>query len=172
MFDPHYTRSNHNRRYQKRGQIIQAKKVQIPRTIEQDLIPLYQEYFIKNYIPGFTPPQFPISSFYIKDASTKLHSHSGSLSIPSRHSVLAIADTGQNINIYFIHNLDPQGDPISISLNGVYYETTEASIPFVTPNNEVILSLSSNDVYVDSEIYPLLTIPSRPNLVLNQIDSE
>ena len=48
MFDPHRTRYNDRRYFTKKGQIIQAKKVNPPFSIENDKINAYKSYIIRN----------------------------------------------------------------------------------------------------------------------------
>ena len=50
MFDPHRTRYNDRRYFTKKGQIIQAKKVNPPFSIENDKIEAYKNYLIKNHL--------------------------------------------------------------------------------------------------------------------------
>lgn len=50
MFDPHHTRYNDRRYYTRKGQIIQAKKVDPPFTIESHKIEAYKKYIVKNHL--------------------------------------------------------------------------------------------------------------------------
>lgn len=47
-YDPQGTRRSHQRKYTRKGQVIQAKLVNTPRTIENPLIPMYRQFFLNN----------------------------------------------------------------------------------------------------------------------------
>lgn len=58
-YDPHATRRSHQRKYTRKGQVIQAKLVNTPRTIESNLVPMYRQFFINNPQYGIGPPRPP-----------------------------------------------------------------------------------------------------------------
>lgn len=48
MFDPHRTRRSDRRYYTRKGQVLQASLVNSQPVIQQNLVPAYQNYLIKN----------------------------------------------------------------------------------------------------------------------------
>lgn len=48
MFDPHRTRRNDRRYYTRKGQVLQAGRVNVQPIIDQRLVPFYQNYLIQN----------------------------------------------------------------------------------------------------------------------------
>ncbi len=48
MFDPHRTRRNDRRYYTRKGQVLQASRVNTQPIIDQRLVPSYQNYLINN----------------------------------------------------------------------------------------------------------------------------
>lgn len=56
MFDPHRTRRSDKRYYTRKGQVLQASRVNTQPIIEQRLVPVYQNYLISN---GLLPPRPP-----------------------------------------------------------------------------------------------------------------
>lgn len=62
MFDPHRTRYNDRRFFTRKGQILQAKKVDPPFSIEQRKVEAYKQYLLLNHliqaeeIPYYHPP--------------------------------------------------------------------------------------------------------------------
>lgn len=48
MFDPHRTRRSDRRYYTRKGQVLQASRVNVNPTIDQRLVPIYKNYLIKN----------------------------------------------------------------------------------------------------------------------------
>lgn len=65
MFDPHRTRRSDRRYYTRKGQVIQASRVNVNPTIDQRLVPIYKNYILKNNLltapspPAPTPPSTP-----------------------------------------------------------------------------------------------------------------
>lgn len=55
-YDPQGTRRSHQLKYTRKGQVIQAKLVNTPRTIETNLIPMYRQFFLNNPQYGLTVP--------------------------------------------------------------------------------------------------------------------
>lgn len=61
MFDPHRTRYNDRRYYTRKGQVIQAKRTEVPFLIEPNRVDAYKTYILKNHIvtsadlPSATP---------------------------------------------------------------------------------------------------------------------
>lgn len=64
MFDPHRTRRSDSRYFTRKGQVLQASRVNTNPTIDQRLVPIYKNYLIKNnlYVPP--PPQPPSSPIH------------------------------------------------------------------------------------------------------------
>lgn len=48
MFDPHHTRYSNRKYYTRKGQVIQAKRIDNPVGIEDRLVPMYKKYLLKN----------------------------------------------------------------------------------------------------------------------------
>lgn len=48
MFDPHRTRRSDRRFYTRKGQVLQASRVNVNPTIDQRLVPIYKNYLLKN----------------------------------------------------------------------------------------------------------------------------
>lgn len=62
MFDPHRTRSSNKRYYTRKGQVLQASRVNTQPIIEQRLVPVYKNYLIRNNLIDDTPsPDDPIN---------------------------------------------------------------------------------------------------------------
>lgn len=59
MFDPHRTRRSDRRYYTRKGQVLQASRVNVNPTIDQRLVPIYKNYLIKNNLISVAPPQPP-----------------------------------------------------------------------------------------------------------------
>ena len=55
MFDPHRTRRNDRRYYTRKGQVLQAKRTEVPFSIEPNKVDAYKEYIIKNNLFSFPP---------------------------------------------------------------------------------------------------------------------
>lgn len=60
MYDPHHLRRNDRRYYTRKGQIIQAKAVNPPFTIEPNKVETYRQYILRNKLNTPPPPRFPI----------------------------------------------------------------------------------------------------------------
>lgn len=62
MFDPHRTRRSDRRYYTRKGQVLQASRVNVNPTIDQRLVPIYKNYIIKNNLltAPSPPPSMPI----------------------------------------------------------------------------------------------------------------
>lgn len=61
MFDPHRTRRSDSRYFTRKGQVIQASRVNTNPVIDQKLVPIYKNYILKNgLIPKAPPPPAPI----------------------------------------------------------------------------------------------------------------
>lgn len=73
MFDPHRTRRNDRRYYTKKGQILQARNISVPFTIDRSKVDAYKEYIIQNNLissPSLPPPVIPtIDSVQFSDDS-------------------------------------------------------------------------------------------------------
>lgn len=171
MFDPHNLRTNRYRRYQKRGQIIQARKVEIPRTIEHSLIPLYKEYFTKNYITGYVPDQdLNIPPFYIQSTIDKLTPNDGSFNLTAGMSVIYIVETEETIDLYIANNKSSQ--TIVFEFTGYYIWPQSKVIHFLNKEGSRIFTLYWNDMYDSTEIdNPTISFPKQPGLILNEISS-
>lgn len=59
MFDPHRTRRNDRRYYTRKGQVIQANRVDTQPVIAQRLVPVYKDYLFKNSLAYPSPPAPP-----------------------------------------------------------------------------------------------------------------
>lgn len=57
MFDPHRTRRSDYRYYTRKGQVLQASRVNVNPTIDQRLVPIYKNYLIKNNLINPPPPK-------------------------------------------------------------------------------------------------------------------
>lgn len=73
MFDPHHTRYSNRKYYTRKGQVIQAKRIDNPVGVEDRLVPMYKNYLLKNkLISSSDVPQSPPtydSVFYSVDQS-------------------------------------------------------------------------------------------------------
>ena len=56
MFDPHRTRRNDRRYYTRKGQVIQARNISVPFTIDRSKVDAYKEYIIQNNLISSSPP--------------------------------------------------------------------------------------------------------------------
>lgn len=172
MFDPQYTRRSNRKFYTRKGQIIQAKKVEIPRTIEGELIPLYIEYFKKNHITGYIPPS-PSSTgllppFYIQSKTTKLITFNGSYELQPEEAIFTIEHRTSEIICRPLYNVTKS--PIQITINGYYCKPSPPDFPFINEAGETIIFISFYFVTESSEIdLSSITIPSRPGIILNDI---
>lgn len=59
MFDPHRTRRSDRRYYTRKGQVLQASRVNTQPVIEQRLVPVYKQYLINNNLVPKEPSPFP-----------------------------------------------------------------------------------------------------------------
>lgn len=59
MFDPHRTRRSDRRYYTRKGQVLQASRVNTQPVIEQRLVPIYKQYLINNNLVPTAPAPFP-----------------------------------------------------------------------------------------------------------------
>ena len=61
MFDPQRTRYSNRKYYTRKGQVIQAKRIDAPLGIESRLVPMYKNYLLKNHLisSGDLPPAPP-----------------------------------------------------------------------------------------------------------------
>lgn len=63
MFDPHRTRRSDSRYFTRKGQVLQASRVNVNPVIDQRLVPIYRNYLIKNNL--LPPPDVPASPIEI-----------------------------------------------------------------------------------------------------------
>lgn len=68
MFDPHRTRRSDKRYYTRKGQVIQASRVNTKPIIDQRLVPVYKNFLIMNNLIPNTPPPPPPSTKISIDA--------------------------------------------------------------------------------------------------------
>lgn len=66
MFDPHRTRRSDRRYYTRKGQVLQASRVNVNPTIDQRLVPIYKNYILKNNLVNPPPPSPPYPQTAIK----------------------------------------------------------------------------------------------------------
>lgn len=171
MFDPHYTRYSNRRKYQKKGQIIQARRVEIPRTIEQSLVPLYKEYFTKNYIQTYVPPQDHLMPpFYFEGPSYKFKNFNGRYTIQPNQTLLYIITSDNYYNINFVINISQ--NPNSFVLTGAMIENLPRTISLINQDGEIIFNLSANKIDDTEGFYPILQLPERLDVILNDFEPE
>lgn len=60
MFDPHRTRRNDRRYYTRKGQVIQARNIPAPFTIDRSKVDAYKEYIIQNNLIPSSPSPTPV----------------------------------------------------------------------------------------------------------------
>lgn len=67
MFDPHRTRRYDKRYYTRKGQVIQASRVNTKPIIDQRLVPVYKDHIIKNGLIDMTdiPHDIPTIDAYV-----------------------------------------------------------------------------------------------------------
>nr|QYM90075.1 Cap [Po-Circo-like virus] len=61
MFDPHRTRRSDRRYYTRKGQVIQASRVDVQPIIDQRLVPVYKKFLIANGLAYDSPQPSPPS---------------------------------------------------------------------------------------------------------------
>ena len=61
MFDPHRTRRSDRRYFTRKGQVLQASRVNTKPVIEQRLVPVYQDYLELNGFVNIPRPVDPFS---------------------------------------------------------------------------------------------------------------
>lgn len=59
MFDPHRTRRSDSRYFTRKGQVLQASRVNTNPVIDQRLVPIYKNYILKNGLIKNPPPPLP-----------------------------------------------------------------------------------------------------------------
>lgn len=69
MFDPHRTRRNESRYYTRKGQVLQASRVNVQPVIEHRLVPIYRNFLINNGLVYDTPQPGPIQPISISGVS-------------------------------------------------------------------------------------------------------
>lgn len=69
MFDPHRTRRSDRRYYTRKGQVLQASRVNTQPIIEQRLVDVYKNYLVSNGLTYADPPPVPISPIEISGVS-------------------------------------------------------------------------------------------------------
>lgn len=71
MFDPHRTRRSDRRYYTRKGQVLQASRVNVQPIIDQRLVPTYQNYLIQNGLVNrniVNPPEtIPVIGMFFND---------------------------------------------------------------------------------------------------------
>lgn len=93
MFDPHRTRRSDRRYYTRKGQVLQASRVNVQPVIEQRLVPAYQNYLIGNGLVNaniVNPPEtipvigmvydnvkYPFTDFEVTTDQTKTLNYQG-----------------------------------------------------------------------------------------------
>lgn len=84
MFDPHRTRRSDKRYYTRKGQVLQAGRVNTQPIIEQRLVPIYKNYLLNNGLIDSTPsppsPPSPddkinIEGVFFENASGQVYSY-------------------------------------------------------------------------------------------------
>ena len=157
MYDPHRLRHNDRRYFTRKGQIIQAKAVNPPFTIEANKVDAYKEYIIKNRL---IPSQIPL-----KITSVKVTDGGGGVSIiPMQDFTYISEDTLVDL---------PDGVPslcFCLSEFGTYYNfniflaTNHHTFPHntyyahceVEPNSNILVYFQANGVDVfNGELAPL-----------------
>lgn len=79
MFDPHRTRRSDSRYFTRKGQVLQASRVNTNPVIDQKLVPIYKNYILKNGLipkPEAPPVQpIPIKGISIMFASDNIDNY-------------------------------------------------------------------------------------------------
>lgn len=125
MFDPHRTRRSDRRYYTRKGQVIQANRVDTQPVIAQRLVPVYKDYLFKNNLAYPSPPApppppsiypytitsvkigtgtFPISSFTVTQNTAGAIDYN----VPTFHSLIIIAPGDGGV---YIQNLATPSQP-------------------------------------------------------------
>lgn len=129
MFDPHRTRRNDRRYYTRKGQVIQASRVDVNPIIDQRLVPIYKNYIIKNGILKSDAPPSPSPSNIIDGIIFKNSSNDNRyLSFPnfdlSYATTVTISGSSTDSPAYvFIFNIDLSGN-FHIQIN--FYQSSTA----------------------------------------------
>lgn len=108
MFDPHRTRRSDYRYFTRKGQVLQASRVNTQPVIDQRLVPIYKQYLLNNALispnPIFVP--FKITGFRIDDVRYTIESpYYTDLTV----NINFVAD-GQYGNYYIIFYKDTSGN--------------------------------------------------------------
>lgn len=110
MFDPHRTRDSNKRYYTRKGQVIQARRVDAPLGIEGRLVPMYRDFILKNKL--ITGSDFPLQTPVINairfsiDGSTTLYEDLAQTISPQvvNNSIgIAIGTDTQNPDLWHIY---------------------------------------------------------------------
>lgn len=100
MFDPQRVCKRSYRSISRKGQVIQKKRVDVPIAIENRLIPIYKNYFLKNNIlaipttPAEEEEEQPQPT--VKPVATKVHTDYGDINLITGTSRTA-SDTTVNV---------------------------------------------------------------------------
>lgn len=157
MFDPHRIRRSDRRYYTRKGQVLQASRVDVQPIIDQRLVPVYKKYLIANGLafdaPQPSPPSPPepigISGISVNNVSFPFTL----MTVYSTPTVQLRAVAGQGDLLVIVFYKDTGGNyflQISRKDSGVFEQTINdnAECYFYYENRPNGINLGSLDSYV------------------------
>lgn len=164
MFDPHRTRSYDKRYYTRKGQVIQAKRVDSLKGVQRNLIPMYKEYMIKNNLISVTPPP-PPEPYVFNITNVRLGTSGDGVdfsnfitaaqdTVISGPALITTVDTAPNITMYTVANIwISSSQTYTVNANSKYYNWNRA-----TPISGFIYFRNSEGLYglaipINEEVY-------------------
>lgn len=132
MYDPHRLRRNDRRYYTRKGQVIQAKVVNPPFTIEANKVEAYKEYILRNRLISrpstpTPPPQSPVTLDSV--AITNIHTEESTVIQFSSFEIIdgTLSKTlGSGLHTYFL--VSYENDEYSLSIRVT--SDNQLSFPF------------------------------------------
>ena len=114
MFDPHRTRRSNSRYFTRKGQVIQASRVDVSPVIDQRLVPLYQNYIVKNGLldppPPPTPSTYPITSIKLHIPQTVYEVNLSEMQVSTEPSFVIQGNTTRPNQALIVLSEDENGN--------------------------------------------------------------
>nr|WEY08161.1 Cap [Po-Circo-like virus] len=165
MFDPHRTRRSNSRYFTRKGQVLQASRVNVNPVIDQRLVPIYKNYLINNGLAYDIPQNNTIQidairfSLYeapetyfgsaLADMQVSVNTNltiSGNTTQNNQYIVVLYKGTDGVIHLWF-KGFAQANQPYSITISNnekCYYSLFNVSSAFIGHNIEMNKTLLSN----------------------------
>ena len=150
MFDPHRTRRSDSRYFTRKGQVLQASRVNVNPIIDQRLVPYYRDYINKNITTAPPPPSFGITGVSYGD------------------NIIKFSDMEKNTEPTKTYTYRPQYSSVAIIFYIDTFGNSYVKYIFVTGGStvtETIENISESYSYMDRTInlHPVVDSQTKLN---------